>query len=72
MYDKTYNYQIIATDSSGRKTDWRVSGFETPEKAQLACIKFARDTGWSFPKWWQFWRWADTKPNLYSIKDLNT
>ena len=39
-----------------------VSGCSSQEEAKEKCVKFAKDLGWTPPKWWQFWRWGDT-PN---------
>lgn len=40
-----------------------VSGCETPEEAYEKAIAFATQSGWTPPKWWQFWRWNDSRAN---------
>jgi len=36
-------------------------GFASYDMANKIAIKVAKDMGWTPPKWWQFWRWTDTR-----------
>lgn len=36
------------------------SGFKTRREAFAAALEDARASGWTPPRWWQFWRWSDT------------
>lgn len=51
-----YGQTIKMGDSS-----WGVHNCDTPEKATNSCIRYATKDGWTNPKWWQFWRWGDTR-----------
>lgn len=57
----TYSQDITYTDFWGRKTICGVSGVETSEIAKQQAIELAEMDGWTNPKWWQWWRWEDTK-----------
>lgn len=52
-----YGYRIKWGDNS-----FAVQGQPSPEEAKAMCIEWATKHGWTPPKWWQFWRWGDTKP----------
>lgn len=36
-----------------------VEGCATREEAFSKAIQFAKDAGWTPPKWWQWWRWSE-------------
>lgn len=57
-----YDYEIVMTRIDGGMTKWGVEKCATPEDAKRECIAFAERNGWTRPKWWQFWRWQDTRP----------
>lgn len=57
----TYGQNITYTDFWGNKTTFGVDGCDTPEEAIAQALELARDDGWTAPKWWQWWRWEDTK-----------
>lgn len=42
-------------------TSFDVSGCDSLKEAIEICIGMAEHTGWSNPKWWQFWRANDTR-----------
>ncbi len=50
-----------------RWTDWlgshvvSVDDCKTPEEANTKVYEFAREQGWTPPKWWQWWRWGDSR-----------
>jgi hypothetical protein len=39
-----------------------IKGCESAEEAKAKCVKWVTDNGWTPPKWWQWWRWDDTRP----------
>ena len=39
------------------------SGHNTHAEAVSRAIDFAKAAGWTPAKWWQWWRWNDTKIN---------
>ena len=55
--DTTFGYSI----RWGRQT-FTVNGEPTHDEAKRKCIEWASKNGWPRPKWWQFWRWDDTRP----------
>lgn len=57
----TYGQNITYTDFYGYKTTSCVSGCGTPEEALQQAIELIKDDGWAQPKWWQWWRWHDTR-----------
>jgi hypothetical protein len=62
---------IMWTDSGGRRTTVRVYCCESQEEAIMEAIKSALQMGWTYPKFWEFWRRGDTRP-LDSAPDLST
>jgi len=30
-------------------------------EAKRQCVEWAQKHGWTPPKWWQWWRWKDTR-----------
>lgn len=56
-----YGQIIRWTDFDGSKTTVSVNGFETLEEARAAAVRSAKDSGWTPPRWWQWWRWEDTR-----------
>jgi len=43
-------------------SSFAVRGQPSYEEAKRKCIEWATKHGWTPPKWWQFWRWNDTRP----------
>lgn len=60
-----YSYEITETGTDGLKESSRVSSTVSARDSQLKCIDFASKGGWTYPKWWQIWRWGDTRPELF-------
>lgn len=58
----TYGYSIQWTTFCGGKTSAGVSEMPSPEVAYHEALAFAIRCGWTPPRWWQFWRWSDTRP----------
>jgi len=56
-----YGYTLRWTARDGTRTV-RTSEAETPELAVAAAVYVARAAGWTPPRWWQFWRWRDSRP----------
>jgi hypothetical protein len=56
----TYGVTIRWTDRNGQQS-CGVDGCETREEAWEQAEGFARRGGWTPPKWWQWWRWHDTR-----------
>lgn len=42
------------------KASVSVNGCLTPEEAKRKAHEMAKASGWTNPKWWQFWRAGDT------------
>jgi hypothetical protein len=34
---------------------------EPPSETRRRLIEAAREAGWTPPRWWQWWRWNDTR-----------
>lgn len=61
--DCTYHgYVITQTDFSRNKFQWGSRGHLSHEEALAAAWEMAHKDGWKPAKWWQFWRWTDSKP----------
>lgn len=58
----TFGQQIIWTRRDGTRKVYSVTGRDSWENAQLAVFELARQDGWTYPRWWQYWRWFDTRP----------
>lgn len=59
-----YGFVITWTDYGGNETTAEVGGRETLEDAINDCRESAEHFGWTPPKWWQWWRWGDTRVEL--------
>jgi hypothetical protein len=61
----TWGQTIIWHTKTLTKYEVSTSGYKSPvEATEVAIIKAMRH-GWTYPKWWQFWRINDTKPENY-------
>jgi hypothetical protein len=60
----TYGQSIEWTSFDGSKTKITIDGCETADRARNEAVRFAKEQGWTPPRWWQFWRWNDTRINL--------
>ncbi len=49
------------TWSDGRDT-YSVSGFESRQGALEVLWRGLNSTGYTLPKWWEFWRWSEQLP----------
>lgn len=38
-----------------------VSGYKTLDEARFHAVRIAEKSGWSNPRWWQFWRIGETR-----------
>lgn len=57
----TYGQTIKWTQWDGTKHAFTVSECESWEEARAIVVEWATERGWTPPKWWQFWRWGDTR-----------
>jgi hypothetical protein len=57
-----YGQSIVWTKGGGVTYTFTVSGCESHEQAIMEAIGTARRQGWTYPRWWEFWRWGDTRP----------
>lgn len=65
----TYGQTIRWTDKDGSIRSVSVDGRGTPQQALRDAIKSAIGFGWTYPKWFQWWRKYDTRPDLSLIDD---
>lgn len=56
----TYGYELKYSAFGGTCTA-SVKGCETPEEAQFAVWEMAKHVGYTVPRWWQCWRWAEQR-----------
>jgi hypothetical protein len=63
--DTKYGQGLAWTDITGRHHEITVSGCDTWEEAAREVIRLAEKDGWTPPRWWQFWRWNDTRPDKW-------
>jgi hypothetical protein len=52
---------IMWTTFRGRCTVVGITEADSDEDAWTVAIRVARARGWSPPRWWQWWRWQDTR-----------
>ena len=57
MYSQTVRWTTIREGEQSIS----VGNYSTSEEAQLIAFRWAIHLGWTPPKWWQFWRWDDTR-----------
>lgn len=55
-----YGKAVEWTLSCGAKMRVSVNGCWTAEEANEKAWKMADESGWTAPRWWQWWRWRDT------------
>jgi hypothetical protein len=56
----TYGYSIEWTTWNGRQRV-TVTECSTPQEAYRETLDLAIRSGWTPPRWWQFWRWSDQR-----------
>ena len=57
MYSQTVRWTTIREGEQNIS----VGNSLTLGEAQESAFRWAIQLGWTPPKWWQFWRWGDTK-----------
>lgn len=57
----TFGRRIVFTSFCGKRATYSVSGCETFADATFQVVQFALADGWTQPRWWQWWRWHDTR-----------
>lgn len=60
--DIGWDYSVRWRTLSGEKRVVYVSGRATRMQAKAEAINLARSLGWTPRRWWQFWRWGDSRP----------
>lgn len=57
----TFGHSVTWHDRDGCITQVFVAGLSSPELALLEAVKSALQAGWTEPKWYQWWRWQETR-----------
>ena len=65
--DIKYGFLIKETTFRGINL-YSVYDARSKHEAISNCVKIAVNSGWDNPRWWQFWRWGDTKVNPTYIR----
>ena len=58
MNETTYGQMMQWHDGYGRQRI-EVSGCSSLEEARASALHMALASGWTPPRWWQWWRWQD-------------
>ena len=56
-----FGQTIRWTDLGGDEHAVRVNGCTSPQEALKEATRMACEMGWTPRRWWQFWRYSDTK-----------
>ncbi len=56
----TYGYSVRYRAFGGTMTV-SAEGCESRRQARYQAWQFAKQMGYTVPKWWQFWRWAEER-----------
>ncbi len=59
-----YGYSIHWTQFDGTKQRVSAEWFDTleeMERERAEAFKTLKKVGWTPPRWWQWWRWNDTR-----------
>lgn len=56
-----YGQTIRWTSFDGSRQSVEVTGYDL-YAVKEATERLAREAGWLPARWWQFWRWGDTRP----------
>jgi hypothetical protein len=56
--------EIKWTDIDGSKSSVCSDYHFHARDARKEALRMARKWGWTYPRWWQWWRWEDSRPNL--------
>lgn len=57
----SFGYQVVWNRNPGERAVYEESGFETRDEMYAARDELLREIGWTPPRWWQYWRWDDTR-----------
>lgn len=52
------------TEFGGARNEVRTDYYFAPREARKCALRSAIRSGWTRPRWWQWWRWDDTRVNL--------
>lgn len=58
-----YSYGITWTKRDGTVCTTSGTGYYEREVRKQVLRSVIRQ-GWTYPRWWQWWRWDDTRPDL--------
>ena len=56
-----YSFSVFRTKFGGGKEEFESGGCDTPGEAVMKAYQWAYESGWQPPRWWQWWRWGDTR-----------
>lgn len=56
-----YGKTIEWTDFDGSKSRVSTHGHASAAEAIDSALRMAEQSGWTPPRWWQLWRWSDTR-----------
>jgi hypothetical protein len=58
----TYGLRIDWSNWKGEVQGIGVSNCDSWEEAYTRATAWATELGWTYPRWWEFWRWFDSRP----------
>ena len=56
-----YGYRVIWTHRKEGRFSYSITNCDSREDARHEALVRMEELGWTPPKWWQWWRWGDTK-----------
>lgn len=56
-----YGFAVVRTRFGGGVEKFEVNGCSSSEEAVSKAYKWADESGWKPPRWWQWWRFGDTR-----------
>ena len=59
-----YGQTIAWRDWGGGEHSVSANYFTTQREARKCALRFAVRSGYTYPKWWQFWRWSEPRISL--------
>ena len=65
--DTSFCQEIRWTVWGHGKRSIRVEGYRTEAHAEAAALMMATHLGWTPPRWWQWWRWMDTRMDIFQL-----
>lgn len=68
----TYHFQMTHFDGSRDSNSCGPVEFEQTHAAWFSALRTALLSGWTPPKWWQWWRWDDQPRSLAIPPEVRT